>query len=80
MNLDFLVKGQVSVTMVEYLDGLIYYFEEVKILTGMAASPADKHLYTIREECDQKKIDKKQGTDFHHVVAQLLFACPRARK
>ena len=49
MNLDFLAKVQVTVTMVDYLKGIIYDSEEVEILTGTAASPAAKHLYTIRE-------------------------------
>ena len=38
------------------------------------------HLYAIREEIDQNKLDEKQATAFHHVVTQLLFAFPRAQK
>ena len=80
MNLHLSVKGQVTVTMLDYLKGLISDFEEVEILTSTAASPSAKHLYTIREECDQKKLNDKRGMAFHHTVAQLLFAFPRARK
>ena len=55
-------------------------FEEVEILTRNAASPAVEHLYTIREENDKKKLDEKWVTKFHHAVAQLVFARPKARK
>ena len=80
MNLELSVKGQVEVTMVEYLKGVISDFEEVEVPTNTVASPASEHIYTIREEYDQKKIDDKWGTAFHHAVAQLVFVCPRARK
>ena len=57
MNLDLLVNVQVAVTMVYNLKGLISDFEELEILTGTSESPATKHLYTIREEFNQKKLD-----------------------
>ena len=47
MIIDFSLRGQVVVTMVDYLNGVIYDFEEVEILTGNAASPAAENLYTI---------------------------------
>ena len=80
MNLDFSVKGQVAVNMVDYLKGVISDFEEVQVLTVTESSPAAEHLYRIREECNQTKLDDKRGTVFHHAVAQLLFICPRSRK
>ena len=58
----------------------MYNFKEVEILTGTTVPPAAEHLYNIRDECDQKKLYKRQVTAFHHAVAQLLSACPRARK
>ena len=48
MFIEFSVRGQVSVTMVDYLKGLISSFEEVEILTGTSVSQAIDHLYTIR--------------------------------
>ena len=79
VNLDFSVKEEIMVTMVDYLKGVISDFEEVEILTGTAASPAAEHLYTIWEESSQKKLDKKWGESFRHAVAQLLSAYPRSR-
>ena len=59
MNLDFFLKGQVAVTTVEHLKGLISDFQKVETLTSTAELSAAKHLYTVREECDQKKLDDK---------------------
>ena len=49
MNLDFSVKFQVAVTMLNYLKGLISDFEEAEVLTGTASPLAAEHLYKIRE-------------------------------
>ena len=78
--IDFSVRGQVALTMVDYLKGLIYDFEEVEILTGNAASPAVEHLYAIIEDNYKDKLDEKRFMAFQHAVTQLLFVCPRARK
>ena len=79
MILDFSVRVKVAVTMVDYLKGIISDFEEMETLTGTATSPAAEHLYAIRDKIDQKKLDEKRATEFHHDVAQLLFAFPRAQ-
>ena len=62
MMLKLSLRGQVTVKMVDYIKGLIYDFEEVEILTGTSASPAAEHLYAIREEINQKNLDKKRAT------------------
>ena len=80
MNLDFLLKVQVAVTMVEHPKGVISDLEKVENLTSTTSLSAAKHLYTVREECDQKKIDEKLRTAFHPAMSQLLFACPKARE
>ena len=46
---EFTLRGQVAVTILDYLKGIISDFEEVETLTGTATSPAAEHLYTIRE-------------------------------
>ena len=65
--------------MVDYLKGELSDLEEVKVLTGTSASPAAEHIYTSREECNQKKLDNKRETGFPHAVAQLLLSFLRAR-
>ena len=71
---------QVAVTMVDYLKGMISDFEEMELLTGISASPATEHLYAIRKESDQNKLDEKRATEFHNAVAQLILKLPRVRK
>ena len=58
----FSVIGHVVVKMVDYLKGIISDFEELETLTGTAASPAADHLYDIREENNQNKLDEKRAT------------------
>ena len=52
----------------------------MEILTITEASPAVGHLYAIREENYQNKLDEKRVMEFRYAVAKILFACPRARK
>jgi len=46
-------------------------------MNGTAMSPAAEHLFRTRDNAD--KLDKDQAALFHHVTAQLLFACKRGR-
>jgi hypothetical protein len=71
MDLDFSVPGEFSVTMVEYLKGVIQDFPEE--ITGRATSPAADHLFTIRSEKDSKPLEEKRAIAFRHYVTQLLF-------
>ena len=80
MMLDLSVRGQFAVAIVDYPKGVISDFEEAEILTGTDASLTAEHLYTIREESDQKKLDEKRATEFCHNVTQLIFACQRKQK
>jgi hypothetical protein len=66
------------ITMIPYLKGVINDFPEV--ITGRATSPASEHLFMIREDTERVLLEEARAIDFHHTVAQLLFACPRARK
>jgi hypothetical protein len=78
MDLDFSVPGEVSVTMIDYLKGVIQdFFEEI---TGPETSSAADHLFIIRSEKDSKPLEEERAMAFHHSVAQLLFATTRSRK
>jgi hypothetical protein len=64
--------------MIPYLKGFIMDFPEE--ITGRAASAVDDHLFTVREDHDRDPLDESRTLAFHHTVAQLLCACPRAQK
>jgi hypothetical protein len=78
LGMDLNVPGQFKITMIPYLKGVIRDFPEE--ITGRATSAAADHLFTVREDQDREPLDESRALAFHHTVAQLMFACPRARK
>jgi hypothetical protein len=78
MTLDLTNKGEVKVTMIDYLKGVINDFPE--IITGTAITPATANLFDARPEDERKVLGEEQARAFHHSVAQLLFATTRTRK
>jgi hypothetical protein len=48
MTLDYTTKGEVKVTMVDYLKGVLGDFPEV--INGAAPTPASEHLFDIRPD------------------------------
>ena len=52
-----------------------------KQLPKTAGTPADKHLFTVRDDDDPRRrlLDKKRAVTFHRIVAVLLLlvVCPR---
>jgi hypothetical protein len=78
MTLYFTNKGEVKVTMIDYLKGVINDFPE--IIPGTAITPATTNLFEVRPHNEQKVLGEEQARAFHHSVAQLLFATTRARK
>jgi hypothetical protein len=78
MTLDFTNKGEVKVTMIDYLKGVINDFPE--IVTGTAITPATTNLCDVRPDIERTVLGEEQVRVFHHSVAQLLFGTTRARK
>ena len=62
--------------MQSYLEGTL---EEVPDdMSGLVASPAAEHLFTVRDD-PTMRLDDKRAELFHHIAIQLLFVCKRAR-
>ena len=78
INLDFSKKGQMGVSMIQYLSDIINGFSED--IGKPAPCPAADHLFQVRDEKDTEYISKEKAREFHHVTAQLLFLCNRARR
>jgi hypothetical protein len=78
MTLDYTVKGEVKITMVDYLKGVIGDFTEV--IDGTAPTAASEHLFNVRPDEERVLLEEERARAFHHAVAQLLFASSRARK
>ncbi|KAL7523863.1 hypothetical protein ACHAWF_000703 [Thalassiosira exigua] len=56
----------------QLFDQVVKYFPEAIVST--AVTPAAECLFSVREDSEVKKLNKKQASQFHHTVTQLLFA------
>ena len=75
MKLDYSEKGIVKIDMEQYVQNILKEMPEE--MSGVSPTPAANHLFDVNP--DQQKLDITQKEFFHHVVAQLLFLCKRAR-
>jgi hypothetical protein len=77
MIFNFLAKGKVIVTMMEYIKTIIKDFPEE--ITGTKTSPATDPLFTVRDPPLVKMLPEEQAMAFSCMVAQLLFLRVRVR-
>jgi len=75
MTIDYSVTGKVSFGMQGYVDQIIS--EALVDMKGTAATPAANYLYDI--DATSEPLHKDQAEIFHHIMAQLLYLCKRAR-
>jgi hypothetical protein len=78
MTIYYTTKGEVKVTMVDYIKEVLVDFPGV--IDGTAPMPASEHLFDVRPDEERTFLNKEQARVFHHDVAQLLFASARSRK
>jgi hypothetical protein len=75
MTLDFTEKGVAKVSMQPYIENIL---KEMPVeMAGVAPTPATNSLFEVNANCS--KLNMENSEFFHHVVAQLLFLCKRAR-
>ena len=78
IDLEFREDGNLDVSMVKYLKGVIEAFPEQ--IVGKSATPARDRLFDIRDKKDRKLLEEERAVAFHHTTAQLLFMATRARR
>ena len=71
MIFDFLAKGKVMVTMMEYIKTILNNFPEESM--GSKTSPAVDHLFTVRDPSLANMLPEEQVMAFNRATAQLLF-------
>ena len=71
-------NGSLELSMFKYLDSIIDEFP--KLITGKAATPAEYHLFRVRDAEEAKCLPEEKAIAFHHNTAQLLFLSSRARR
>jgi hypothetical protein len=78
MTLDYRVPGQVKITMLDYVDEILYAFHKVELKGGgMKTSAAPDGLFKVDEDCE--KLAQAKAVEFHNLVANTFYATKRAR-
>jgi hypothetical protein len=78
MTLDYIVPGQVKITMLYYVDEILAAFDKAEPkVGGTKTSAAPESLFKVDE--DFKKLTQAKAVEFHNLVAKTLYATKRAR-
>jgi hypothetical protein len=78
MTLDYSVRGQVKITMLDYVDAILTAFDIAEPKgAGTKSSAASDNLFTVNEDCE--KLSPEKAVQFHNLVAKTLYATKRAR-
>jgi hypothetical protein len=78
MTLDYTVRGQVKITMLDYVDEILTSFDKAEPkVGGTKTSAAPESLFKVDENCEKLKQDK--AMDFHNLVANTLYSTKRSR-
>ena len=78
MDLDWLVGGKVTNSMITYLYKILEDF--IEVIKKTAATPARDSLFQVQAEEVVEYLPEELAVTFHHTVAQLLFLSQRARR
>ena len=78
MTLDYTVRGQVKITMFDYVEEILTAFDKAEPNgAGTKSSAAPDNLFKVDE--DKKKLSASKAVAFHNLVAKTLYATKRAR-
>jgi hypothetical protein len=78
MTLDYTIRGQVKITMFDYVDEILTAFDKAELKGGgMKSSAAPERLFKVNEICEKLKQDK--AVKFQNLVANTLYATKRVR-
>ena len=78
MNLDYTVRGQVQITMIDFLDKFLIAFDKAEPRgVGTKKSAAPENIFKVEEDCE--KIPQSNTAQFHNLVATTLYATKQAR-
>jgi hypothetical protein len=78
MNLDYIVRGQVKITMFDNVDEIITAFDKSEPKGGGTKSSASPDsIFKVNESFKNLKQDK--AVEFHNLVAKTLYATKRVR-
>ena len=78
ITLDYTVNGQVSITMISYIEEIlaaIFKADPKEVNTNSIAAP--NNLFMFNEYC--KKLSQKEVVELHNLVTKTLYATKRSR-
>jgi hypothetical protein len=78
MTLDYTVRGQVNISMFDYVDENINAFDKAEPKGGGTKSSAAPD-YLFKLDADREKLPPEKAVEFHNLVAKTLYATKRAR-
>ena len=76
MHFDFLVKGQLSLTMIPYVAKLIQDFTKYDTSSKTTKTPASDHLFQV--DPDAEPLSQTEKTIFHNFIARALLLTKQA--
>ena len=76
MKMDFTTPGKVILSMPEYIDTLTKEIPS-DLRKGASTTPAAGHLFSTN--ADAEKLSEDQASEYHHLVAKILYLAKRAR-
>ena len=77
MTLDCTVWGQVSITMLSYIEDILTDFDKVESKgKGTKSSVAPNNIFVLNKDC--KKLDQEKVMEFQNIVANNLYATKRS--
>jgi hypothetical protein len=78
MTLAYTVRGQVKITMFDYVDEILTAFDKAEPKGGgTKTSAASDSLFKVDENCEKLKQDN--AVEFHSLVAKTLYSTKRSR-
>jgi hypothetical protein len=78
MKLDYIVPGQVKITMLDYVNEILAAFDKAEQKGGgTKTSAAPDSLFKIEEDCE--KVAHAKAVEYHNLVAKTLYATKLAR-
>ncbi len=78
MTLDYSVRGQIKISMIDYVDEILTAFKKAEPKgAGIKTNAAPENLFRVDEDCE--KLSPNKAVEFHNLVAKTLYATKRAR-
>ena len=70
--------GELRVTMVDYLKGVID--DLLEVITGRRKSPVDNNIFQVSPKDKWTILNEERQKALQHMVAQMIFVTSMARK